>query len=79
MIETGRIGLQVSAALCFVVGLLIFLNSVQSSGEAPQTFRLFVEFTELTGLGIALMVISLAAVAWLFFEGRKKSEDKGHA
>lgn len=72
MTEPSRFNLKMYAAVGFVIGLLLFLNDVHSSGEAPQTFRLSVELTKISELGIVLMLLSLITVAWLYILERKR-------
>ncbi|MBI5463593.1 MAG: hypothetical protein HY966_01410 [Ignavibacteriales bacterium] len=71
MTEPSRFNIKICAAVGFVVGLLLFLKDVHSSGEAPQTLRLSVELTEISELGIVFMLLSLITVAWLYILERK--------
>ncbi|MBI3587448.1 MAG: hypothetical protein HY088_09995 [Ignavibacteriales bacterium] len=71
MTEPSRFNLKMCAAVSFVIGLLLFLKDVHSSGEAPQTFRLSVELTKISELGIVLMLLSLITVAWLYIVEKK--------
>ncbi len=71
MTESSRFNLKMYAAVSFVVGLLLFLKDVHSTGEAPQTFRLSVELSEISGLGIVFMALSLITAVWLHIVERK--------
>lgn len=72
MKESSRFNLKMYAAVNFVIGLLLFLKDVHSTGEAPQTFRLSVELSEISGLGIVFMFLSLIAGVWLYIVEKKR-------
>lgn len=73
MREPTRIWLQVTAVVCFVVGLMLFLNETRSTGEAPQTFKLIISTSTLSIIGVALVLVGAAAFGVLYLVGRKRA------
>ena len=47
-----------------IVGLLMFLNCITSSGEALEHFHLFMSMTTVGWIGVALMAAALGAIGW---------------
>lgn len=67
-----EIVLRVGAVTGFVAGLLLFAIQTRSTGEALETFKLFVEPGPLVMIGSGLMGVSLAVFALSFPKFRKK-------
>lgn len=72
MSESTRTVLQVTAGVCFVLGLLLFLNETRSTGVAPETFKLTVSTSAASIVGGAVAVLAAVAMVVLYFSGRKK-------
>ncbi len=71
MKEPQRFGAFITAIIGFVVGLLLFLADIRSSGAAPQTLRLKFGLSGISEAGILLMLISMGAAAWLFIAEKR--------
>ena len=72
MNESKRVILRVAAFVCFVLGLLLFLFETQSTGEAPERFRLTVSMNPLAISGAATMFLALATLVILYLWEWKK-------
>ncbi len=73
MSESTRTVLQVAAGVCFVLGLLLFLNETRSTGVAPETFKLIVSTSAASIVGGAVAVLAAAAMVLLYFLERKRT------
>lgn len=72
MSESKRIVMRVVAFVCFILGLFLFLFETQSTGEAPERFRLMVSLNPLTICGAAMMVLALAGWVSIYLWERKR-------
>ena len=72
MNESKRVVLRVAAFVCFVLGLLLFLFETQSTGEAPERFRLTVSMNPLAIGGATAMFLALATLVILYLWEWKK-------
>ncbi|MBI4418026.1 MAG: hypothetical protein HY563_04560 [Ignavibacteriales bacterium] len=61
-----RVHLRVFAALCFIMGLLLFLTQTRLSGVAPEVMELSVESSTVLFGGLGLIGIALALVVVSF-------------
>jgi ABC-type xylose transport system permease subunit len=73
MSESTRTVLQVTVGVCFLLGLLLFLNETRSTGEAPETFKLIVSTSAASIVGGAVAVLALVAMLVLYFLERKRT------
>ncbi len=73
MSESKRVVLRVAAFVCFVLGLLLFLFETQSTGEAPERFRVTVSLDSLAIGGAATMFLALATLLVLYLWEWKKA------
>ncbi len=72
MSESNRVILRVVAFVCFVLGLMLFLFQTQSTGEAPQTFKLIVSGNPLAIVGAAVAAIAATVLVALYLWERKR-------
>lgn len=73
MSDSTRTGLQIAVGVCFVLGLMLFLNETRSTGEAPETFKLIVSTSAASIVGGAVAVLAAIAMVVLYFLERKKN------
>lgn len=59
-------------ALCFMVGLFLFLNDVHSTGEAPQRFDITISWSVTSIVGVLLIVTAAVGAVVLYLSERKK-------
>jgi hypothetical protein len=72
MSESKRVVLRITAFVCFVLGLMLFLFETRSTGEAPQTFKLIVSSNPLAFVGAAIAALAAAALVALYLWERKR-------
>lgn len=74
MRETTRTWVQGVAVVCFVVGMMVFLNETRSTGEALQTFKLIISTSTLSIIGAALALVAAVMFGVLFLLERKQRQ-----
>ena len=72
MSESRRIGFRVAASIGLVLGLMMFLIETRSTGEAPETFKVFVSSGPVAIVGAAIVVLAAAALVVLYLGERKR-------
>lgn len=72
MRESTKIRVQGVAVVCFIVGLMLFLNETRSTGEAPERFKLFISTSTVSIMGATLVLIALVMLAVVYALSRKK-------
>jgi hypothetical protein len=64
-------GLMITA-FCFIVGLLLFLTEVHSTGEAPQRFDITISWSAVSVAGALLVVVAAIGAVVLYLSERRK-------
>ena len=72
MQEITRVRVSGAAVVCFIVGLMLFLNETRSTGEAPERFKLFISTSTISVMGAALVLLAFVVLAVVYALSRKK-------
>ncbi len=65
MMESNRIAVRISAFVCFVIGLMLFLIDTRYAGDVPQNFKLVIASAPLAIVGAALALLALTTLVLL--------------
>jgi len=68
-----QVHLRVFAAVCFIIGSLLFLTQTRSSGVAPEVLKLSLEANTVLFIGLGLIVIAAVLVIVSFLVSGEKA------
>lgn len=63
---------MVITALCFIVGLLLLLSDVRSTGEAPERFGITISWSVVSIAGAVLIIAAAIGAVVLYLSERKR-------
>ncbi len=61
-----------ATAVCFILGLLLFLSDVHSTGEAPQRFDITISWSAVSVAGALLIVVAAIGAVVLYLSERRR-------